>query len=53
MRWVAFGLSTYEAGAILTGRYPTLTRLSARHRWLGPVLVVALAVHLHRQPGRR
>ncbi|HEV2260573.1 MAG TPA: hypothetical protein VGS06_46305, partial [Streptosporangiaceae bacterium] len=50
VKWAAFGLSAYEAGAILTGRYPTLTKLSARHRWLGPVLVAALAVHLYRAP---
>jgi hypothetical protein len=50
VKWVAFSLTAYEAGAILTGRYPTLTRLSQQHRWLGPVLVVSLAVHLARQP---
>lgn len=50
MKWAAAGLCGYELAAIVTGRVPTLTRLSARHRWLGPVLVGALAVHLARQP---
>jgi hypothetical protein len=48
VKWVAAGLCAYEVGAITTGRVPTLTQLSARNRWLGPVLVGALAVHLAR-----
>ena len=44
----AAGLCGFEVVAITTGRVPTLTQLSARNRWLGPVLVVALAVHLYR-----
>jgi hypothetical protein len=48
VKWVAAGLCAYEVGAIATGRVPTLTQLSARNRWLGPVLVGALAVHLYR-----
>lgn len=50
MKWVAAGLCGYEMGAIVTGRYPTLTTLSARHRWLAPVLTISLAVHLYRAP---
>jgi hypothetical protein len=50
VKWVAAGLCGFELGAILTGRYPTLSRLSQQHRWLGPVLLVSLAVHLARQP---
>lgn len=49
-KWAAAGLCGYELAAIVTGRVPTLTRLSARYRWLGPVLIAALAVHLARQP---
>ena len=52
MKWAAALLCAYEAGAITSGRLPTLTRLSREHRWLGPVLVGALAVHLYRQPQR-
>jgi hypothetical protein len=44
------GLCAYELGALATGRYPTLTELCGRYRGLGPLLVVALAVHLYRQP---
>ena len=50
MKWVAAGLCGYELAAITTGRVPTLTALSGRYRLLGPVLVIALGVHLHRQP---
>ena len=53
MKWVAASLCAFEVGAILTGRYPTLTKICARHRALGPVLVVALAVHLYRNPHGR
>lgn len=35
----------YEAGAIWSGRYPTITSLCAKYWWLAPVLVTALAVH--------
>lgn len=46
-KWVTFGLCTYEAGAILTGRMPTITRFTSRHRWLQPVLVAVLASHFY------
>jgi hypothetical protein len=52
LKLIAGTLCGYEVAALATGRVPTLTALSARHRWLGPVLVIALAVHLYRQPGR-
>ena len=52
MKWAAAALCSYEVAAITTGRVPTLTRLSREHRWLGPVLVITLAVHLYRQPQR-
>ena len=47
MKWVAACLCGYEVAAIVTGKTPTLTALSARHKWLGPVLVTALALHLY------
>ena len=53
MKWVAAGLCAFEVGAIATGRYPTLTQISGRHRWVGPLLVGALAVHLYRAPRHR
>lgn len=52
MKWAAAGLCGYETAAICTRRVPTLTTLSRRHPWLGPLLVVALAVHLHRDQAR-
>lgn len=51
-RWVVVAGCSYEIAAITTGRAPTLTQLSARHRILAPALVAALAVHLWRQPGK-
>lgn len=51
-RWVVIFGCSYEVSAIVTGRVPTLTQLSARYPALGPVLVVALAIHLYRAPGR-
>lgn len=47
LKAVAGALCAYELGSLATGCYPTLTQLSARHRWLGPVL----AVHLYCKPG--
>ena len=49
LKAIAFALCAYECGALATGSYPTLSMLSVRHRWLAPVLVTALAIHLHRQ----
>lgn len=43
-------LCQYEVAALLSRkRLPTLTRLSARHKWLAPVLLGSLAVHFYRQ----
>jgi hypothetical protein len=50
LKAIAGVLCAYELGALATGRYPTLTALSGRYRPLGPVLVIALAVHLYRTP---
>jgi hypothetical protein len=38
----------YEAGSILSGKTPTFTQLSARHRWLAPAIIAVLTVHLYR-----
>ena len=40
----------FEIAAITTGRIPTITALCARHRWLGPAVLLTLAVHLYRVP---
>lgn len=39
-------ICSYEVAAVATGRVPTITSLSGKHRALGPVLVLGLAVHL-------
>jgi hypothetical protein len=39
----------YELVALYSGgKIPTLSRLSCRYRWLGPVLVGGLTLHLYR-----
>lgn len=38
----------YELAAIYSRRVPTLSRLSREHRWLAPVLVGGLTLHLYR-----
>lgn len=43
------GLCQYEVAAIVSGKTPTLTSFSRRHRWLPFVLVGGLAGHLYRQ----
>lgn len=50
LKTVAGVACAYELGALATGRYPTLTQISGRHRWVGPLLVGALAIHLYRTP---
>ncbi len=47
-RHVVFTLCAYECVAIASKRVPTLSRLSYRHKWLGPVLVAGLTGHLYR-----
>jgi hypothetical protein len=46
MKWAVAATCGYEVAAIATGRIPTLTMLADRHRWIAPILVAALAVHL-------
>lgn len=36
----------YESAALSSGRFPTITQLCVRHRWLSAVTVAALIVHL-------
>jgi hypothetical protein len=44
---VTAALCAYEAVAIFTGKVPTLSRLTARHPWLGPFLVAGFAAHIY------
>lgn len=48
-RSLVVGLCQYEVTAIVTGKLPTLTKLSRKHRWLPVLLVGGLAGHLYRQ----
>lgn len=47
-RHVVFTLCAYECVALATQKCPTLSKLSHRHRWLAPMLVGGLTVHLYR-----
>jgi hypothetical protein len=53
VKWALAGCCIWEATAITTGRVPTFTELSARHKWLAPAILGVLAVHLYRAPARR
>lgn len=54
MKWGVVLACGYEIAAITTGRVPTFTQMSARHRWLAPAVLTVLAIHLYRQqPGER
>jgi hypothetical protein len=44
---LTFVMCAYECVALNT-KLPTLSCLSARYRWLAPVLVAGLAAHLYR-----
>jgi hypothetical protein len=44
-KWVTVGLCLYEVAAILTGRIPTITRLSRRHPWVGALLTAVIGFH--------
>ena len=39
--------------SIIGGKTPTITMLCARHRWLGPLVLLTLAIHLYIQPRER
>jgi hypothetical protein len=47
-RGVVIGLCQYEVAAILSGKTPTLTKLSREHRWLPWVILGGLTVHFYR-----
>lgn len=52
LRWVTVALCSYEITAIVTEKVPTISRLSARYKWLGPVLVGTLTAHLYQEDRR-
>jgi len=48
LKWVTAALCTYEVVAITTGKVPTISKFSSRHKWLQPILVGTLTTHLYR-----
>ena len=52
-RWAVAGCCGYEVVAITTRATPTISALCYRRKWLIPVILVGLAVHLVKGPIRR
>jgi hypothetical protein len=46
-------LCGYEIVAVSTGKVPTLSALSQRHRWFAPLLIAGLTGHLYFDPRRK
>lgn len=42
--WVTVGLCAYEISAILSP-LPTISELTTKYKWLGPVLITTLSGH--------
>jgi hypothetical protein len=53
MRWLVAATCAYEVASITSGRTPTVTALCRRRRWLAPVIIGALTVHLYQPHPRR
>lgn len=49
-KWGVALACIFEAFSICTGKTPTISELSGRHPWLGPAVVLGLAIHLAQQP---
>lgn len=49
-KWAVAVVCAYEVAAITTDKTPTVSRLCHRNRWLTPVILAGLAVHLIRRP---
>jgi hypothetical protein len=49
-RWAVAACCAYEVAAITTARTPTISALCARRRWLIPLIVGGLTVHLVKGP---
>lgn len=50
LKWAVAAVCAYEVAAITTSRTPTVSALCHERRWLTPVIVGGLAVHLLVQP---
>lgn len=47
MKYIVAAACAYEATAIVSGKIPTITRLSETHRWVGPFIIGVLSVHFY------
>lgn len=45
-KWAVAAVCAYEVAAITTDRTPTVSHLCRQRRWLAPVVLGGLAVHL-------
>jgi hypothetical protein len=50
LRWAVAAVCAYEVAAITTTRTPTVSALCHRRRWLAPVILGGLGVHLIVKP---
>lgn len=41
------GLCVYETASLTTGRFPPVSALCRRHRWVEALLLAVLLAHLH------
>ena len=49
-KWAVAVVCAYEVAAITTDRCPTVSAMCHRKRWLAPVVLTGLAVHLIHKP---
>jgi hypothetical protein len=51
-KWAVAAVCAYEVAAISTDTVPTVSHLCHERRWLAPVILTGLAVHLLVRPKR-
>jgi hypothetical protein len=50
LKYPTAAICTYEALAIFTGRAPSITQFTSRHRWIAPVVAGLTIWHLMAWP---
>lgn len=50
LKWGVAAVCAYEVAAITTDACPTVSALCYRRRWLAPVILTGLGVHLYLKP---
>jgi hypothetical protein len=45
MKTAVAGACMYEVTAICTGEFPSISRLTTRHKWLAPLIIAWLITH--------